>query len=132
MEKVTLETLAKDLHKAKKDEGAAKKIRIECEEKIAELVETGDNGSKTVAAGDDLKVTVKRALYYKGDVDAIRALDIPEELMPITLIPAQAASYAFDQKAYEALKESNPQVFAVVAPSVDVKPAKVSVTIKLA
>lgn len=132
MEAKTLQELAVELHQSKKTEAAAKKVRIECEEKIAELVETGDNGSKTVAAGDDLKVTVKRALNYKGDVDAIRALDIPEELMPITLIPAQAASYAFDEKAYEALKEANPQVFAVVAPSVEVKPAKVSVTVKLA
>jgi len=128
----TVETLAIELHQAKKDEKKAKGIRIECEEKIAELVETGENASKTIPAGLDLKVTVKRALGYKADVDAIRALDIPDDMMPITLVPAQAASYAFDQKAYEALKEENQMVFAKVAEAVAVVPRKVSVTVKLA
>ena len=132
MEDKTVEALAIELHQAKKTESAAKTLRIECEEAIAVLVETGENASKTVAAGADLKVTVKRSLGYKADVDAIRALDIPDDMMPITLVPAQAASYAFDQKAYEALKEENQMVFAKVAEAVAVVPRKVSVTVKLA
>ena len=127
-----IKELAEKLYDAKKTEKAAKETRIECEEAIAALVETGDNGSKTVSAGEDLKVTVKRALGYKADVDAIRALNIAEEVMPLKLTDPVPGMYVFDEKAYEALKDDHPDVFAIVATTVDVVPRKVSVTIKLA
>jgi len=128
----TLEELATELYDAQQTEKKAKNTRIVCEVEIAKLIETGDNGSKTVPAGERLKVVVKRAMSYKADVDAIRALDIPEEVMPIKMTDPVPAGYLFDQKAYEALREDHPDVFNVVAAAVEAVPRKVSVTLKLA
>ena len=127
-----LNELAKKLFDARRIEADAKKTRIECEEAIAELVETGDNGSKTVDAGEGLKVTVKRALGYKADVEAIRRLDIADEVKPLKLTDPVPASYVFDEKAYEDLKDTHPDVFATIAKAVEVVPRKVSVSLKLA
>lgn len=129
---MTLLQLAQELFATKRAEEEAKKLRIECEEKIAALVETGIDGSKTVDAGEGLKLTVKRGMNYKANVDAIRALDIPEEVMPLSMTDPQPAGYVFDKKAYEALREQHPDVFAVVAQAVEATPAKVSVTLKMA
>ena len=128
----TLNELAKNLFDAKRTEDAAKKARITAEEAIALLVETDDNGSKTVDAGEGLKVTVKRAMAYEADVEAIRALDIPEDLLPVELHPAIPAEYGFDEKGYEWLRKERPDVFAKVAEHVTATPRKVSVSLKLA
>lgn len=125
-----LQALAGQLFDAKRREDAAKKERIEVEEKIAALVATPENGSKTVDAGNGIKVTVKRALGYKADVDAIRALDLGGVAqVPVKLVPA---SYAFDEKAYEQLLAEHPSLAAQFAEHVTVVPRKVSVTMKLA
>jgi len=123
--------LACILADAKREEGTAKKKRISCEEQIAALIETADNGSKTVDAGDGLKVTVKRALGYAVDVDAIRSLDLPEGVIPLKLTDPVEAMYVFDQKAYENIVENHPDVAAKLADCITSKPRKVSVTLKL-
>jgi len=121
-----LSGLASKLYDAKKVEEAARTARIAIEEQIAEVVETGENESKTVKACDGLKITVKRALNYKADVDAIRALAIDDT--PLKLVPSK---YELDTKAYELLKTKDPQRFKMVSQHVVTKPAKVSVTLKL-
>ena len=127
-----LEVLAGQLYDAKHKESVAKTQRIVLEEKIAELVETGDNGSKTVPAGDGIRVTVKRAMSYKADVCAIRALSIREDLMPIKITPPVPTGFAFDEKAYESIIAAHPEVAHKLAPYVTVTPRKVSVALKLA
>jgi plasmid stabilization system protein ParE len=129
MDDSTLNELAGKLFDAKRAEDAAKKVRIECEEAIAALVETPENGSKTVDAGDGLKVVVKRAIGYFADVEAIRGLDISEDILPVTLVPS---SYTFNERAYESLRDVRPDLFAKIAKHVETKPRKVSVTLKLA
>jgi hypothetical protein len=127
----SIEDLAIVLATAKRQEDEAKARRIEAEEAIAALVETPANGSRTVAAGPGLKITVKRALGYKADVDAIRALGLPEELAPIRLTDPVPAGYAFDEKAYEDLVADHPTVAAKLADCVVATPRKVSVSIKI-
>ena len=127
-----LNELAKALFEARRDEDAAKKKRIETEEAIALLVETGDNGSKTVDCGDGLKVVVKRELGYTADLAAIRALDLSDELLPVLPTPPVPAGYEFDKKAYEKLRTEHPDAFAIVAKYVEIKPRKVAVSLKLA
>jgi hypothetical protein len=125
-----LATLAGQLFDAKRAEENAKLRRIQIEEQIAELVETTPIGSKTVDAGNGIKVTIKRALGYKADVDAIRAMDLGDVAqIPVKLVPA---SYVFDEKAYERLLEEHPSLAAQFAEHVTVTPRKVSVTMKLA
>lgn len=128
----SLSKLAKELFEAKRAEDAAKKLRIECEEAIAKMVNTKDIGSSTIECGDGFKVTVKRGIIYTANVEAIRtelsALDIP---LPLEFVPAVAPTYVFDEKAYEALRDSNPDLFGKVAAFVETKPRKVSVTLAL-
>jgi len=119
-----IETLAHELYDAKRAEDASTAARISVEERIAALVETGDNGSKTVEAGA-LKVTVKRALSYKADLDNLRMI----AGAPLKLVPEKSE---LDSKAYEKLRTSNPALFATVAEFVTVTPRKVSVELKLA
>ena len=122
----TLEHLATKLYDAKKAEEAAKRVRIEIESGIAALVDTPENGSKTVEAGS-LKVTVKRALAYEADVQELRkALG---DLAPIEVIPEEQA---FSPSLYEKLGRENPAAFAKAAAFVTTKPRKVSVVLKLA
>jgi hypothetical protein len=125
---MTLEELAKELYKAKKQEEEAKELRISIEEAIAEQVATTDRGSKTVVAGD-LKITVKRDISYSADIDAIRNdSSIPEKLKPLILKPS---SYEFKAANYEALREKNPEVFTRIAAYVTTSPKKVAVSLKL-
>ena len=125
----TLLELAKDMFEAKRAEDEAKTKRIAAEEAIAALVETDDNGSKTVACGEGLKVTVKRALSYDADVEAIRALEI--EKHPVTYVAPVGARFEFDFRAYEEMREKDPEAFKLVAQHVTTKPRKASVTLKL-
>lgn len=126
-----LHELAVDLFTAKRAEDEAKKLRIEAEMAIATLVETGDNGSKTVDAGEGLKVVVKRKMNYKADIDAIMALNIPKLLSPIVVTPPVPEGNAFDEKAYEELRENHPETFKAISKYVTATPSKVSVTLKL-
>ena len=124
----TLQELAVTLFEAKQLESKAKKTRIEAEEQIAKLIETPEQGSKTEDAGNGIRITVKRGLLFKADVDAIREMDIPEEVMPIKCIPA---SYAFDMKTYEYVRGHHPDVASKLARHITTKPAKTAVTLKL-
>lgn len=119
-----IETLAQELYDARRAEDAASAARIAIEERIAALVETGDTGSKTVEAGA-LKVTVKRGLSYKCDIENMRLI----AGAPVKFVPAKPA---LDEKAYEKLRETNHSLFAQVAQFVTVTPRKVSVELKLA
>ena len=123
-----LETLAGKLATAKREESEAKARRIQMEEEIAALIETPENGSKTVEAGPGLKVTVKRSLIYKADIDAIKALDLPSNLIPIKTKPAEDV---LDVKGYEWIMENNHEISLRLVKHVTVTPAKVSVTLKL-
>ena len=64
-----LAELVKELYVAKQNEEVAKKARSAVEERIAALVPTAENGSRTVDSGV-MKVTVKRANSYKIDDEA--------------------------------------------------------------
>jgi len=124
-----LNTLACQLYHAKQAESNAKKVRIAAEIAIAALVPIeGDSGSRTVDAGDGIKVTVKQGTNYKVDIAAIRMLDLPEGVSPVKFIPSD---YAFDRVAYENIRENHPDVLTKLAGCVTATPAKVAVTLRL-
>lgn len=128
-DKTTMELneLARELYAAKRTEDAAKKQRIQIEERIAALVETPERGSRTVDAGEGMKINVKRDLSYEGDVQALcKALG---DLAPVEIIPEELA---FSPKKYEALRESNPAAFEAATRHVSTRPRKVSVSLRLA
>jgi hypothetical protein len=122
----TLAELAGFLYDAKKREDAAKLERIDIEEQIAAMVETPDNGSKTVDAGNGLKVVVKRSLNYKADMEGLVSLDGLVIRIPVK------TKQVFDEKAYEEIRASLPKDYAKISEFVTISPAKTSVTLKLA
>jgi len=128
----SLNSLVIKLHDAKQKESAAKDVRVDLENQIAAHVDTPDNGSRTVEAGNGIKVTVKRAIGYKADVDAIRASDIPDVVKPLNLTDPKPAEYVFDPKKYEALRAHHPDLAAKLADCVVATPRKPSVSMKLA
>lgn len=123
--------VVEELAEAKGAERAAKDIRIALEEKVAEIVVCGDNATVTVDSGQGLRVTVKRAMSYKADVDAIVRLGLPEEVLPLKDTDPVPAGVKFDEKEYERIRVDHPDVFAQIAPLVDASHRKVSVTLKI-
>lgn len=123
-----LNELVKKLITARSQEQKAKENRIAVEEKIIEIIEKPENGSTTIAAGKGLKITVTTGSTYKADVEAIRNLDIAEEVMPVKLFPAE---YKFDAKEYERIISDHPDIAAKLGKFVVVTPKKVSVTPKI-
>jgi hypothetical protein len=126
-----LERLAVELSNAKVTEAKAKDIRIECEAEICKLVETEDVGSKTVPAGDRMKITVKRSISYKPDMEAL--LELEGIKLPLTTVPEEtiAEHDVFDKKLYEKMLKDPPMGFAKVLDCIVVNQLKPSVTIKL-
>ncbi len=125
---MNLSELCGRLYDAKQREAAAKAERIELEEAVAALVETPENGSRTVDAAPGLKVNVKRAMGYRADVEAILGLGLADEAAPLRLVPAK---YEFDAKAYELIRRGNPALAERLAGCVTATPRKVAVTLKL-
>lgn len=119
-----LAELVKELYTAKQNEEVAKKARIAVEERIAALIETAENGSRTMDTGV-MKVTVKRANSYKIDDEAAFAQHFP------TLVKQIPAKWEIDVKAYEAEREKDSPLYREAAEHVAVTPKKVSVTLKV-
>lgn len=118
-----------ELQAAKAAEQTARLHRISVEEKIVACVEGApESGSRTLGEKGGLRATVKFGLSYKADVAAIRALDVDPEVLPLKFVPSK---WELDGRAYEALSESHPKVFARVAACVERKASKPSVELKL-
>ena len=120
-----LAELVKELYTAKQNEEVAKKARIAVEERIAALVETAENGSRTVDTGV-MKVTVKRANSYKiiGEPQLFA-------YQFSNLVKRIPATYEIDVKAYEAEREKDSQTYRAACQHVVVTPKKVSVILKV-
>ena len=119
-----LAELVKELYTAKQNEEVAKKARIAVEERIAALVETPENGSRTVDTGV-MKVTVKRENSYKIDEERLFADTFPG------LVKEVPASWKIDVKAYEAERAKDSETYREACQHVTVTPKKVSVSLKV-
>ena len=114
-----IDTLALHLVNARADEAQAKQIRIDAEEAIIAQYDTAESGSQTIKTGNGLKLTLKTGLNYKvGGMENIPN-DLRKETVKVTL----------DEKAYEALRESDPMEFDRVAQFVTTTPKKAAVTV---
>jgi len=124
-----LDSLAGDLLDAKAEEDIARKRRIAIEEQIADLVPTEERGQQTVSLSGGYKLTVKRDLSYKADVEAIcacaaKCCEYPPPIKSKT-------THELDVAGYEWYRERYPDVFSLLAQHVEVKPKKVAITVKV-
>lgn len=104
-------------------------VRNQIETEIAALIPSEDMGQKTVTLKDGTKITVKRGLIYKADLNKIEfALADFEALAPIET----KTTRELDIEGYEWYRANDLLIFPHIAQHVTVTPRKVSVTLKAA
>lgn len=104
-------------------------VRNQIETEIAALIPSEGVGQKTVSLEDGTKITVKRGLIYKADLNKIEfALADFEALAPIKT----KTTRELDIKGYEWYRANDSLIFPHIAQHVAVTPRKVSVTLKAA
>ncbi len=132
MDKTKLLTLSRALLEIKEKEEEIKSSRILLEGKIALLIPTEDSGQKTVTLDDGSKVTVKRGLIYKADVQDIRGVFSDEFIRKELPVPISVkVEEKLDVKGYEWYRENHPKIFNELAEFVTVTPKKVAITLKM-
>lgn len=99
---------------------------------IAKLVPGPEVGSKSKKVSEDLKVTVKRELIFKPDVDKIREVCTSRSSGESVLFPPLKSKTVveLDEKGYRWYEANNPAIFKLIAEHVSAKPAKVYVEVK--
>lgn len=119
-----LSNFARQYAEAKAAETVAIEKRRAIAEQIALLVKHTAEGAKTYAS-DDWKVTVKVPLIRSMDWDKWHEVKerIPFELWPVELRPY------LDEKGVKWLEANKPQIYAVLAEVLTVKPGAVQVTV---
>lgn len=123
----SLEDLFADLVQAKQRKKAAEADMLSLESKILEHVaDRPEKGRAKLKAGP-VSATIEFGLTYKAEVNKIVAIETEKQL-PVKLVEAH---YELDERAYEALRESDPELFATVAQFVTTKPKKPSFELKL-
>lgn len=119
MGEVSIDDLAARLAEARKNEQDARAARIEAEEAILAQFELGDSERKTVKTGNGLKLTLQTGLTYK-----LAKGELPDWL-PIK----ETVKRELDVKAYENIRETNPETAKQIAEFVTTTPKKPSVTL---
>lgn len=112
---------------AKRDEEAATKLRLECEQRILALHPAREEGSETFEAAG-YKVTLTGKLTYKcDDMDALlhACSQWPAHLQPVKTV------VQLDTTGAKFLRANEPEVWRSIAQHVTVSPAKTAVTVKV-
>jgi len=119
--------LAGELLAVKARESAAKADRWAIEAKLAALIPCAEEGQRTIRLPDKTGIVIVRGLAYKMDADAIRELMTNPEYPPPIV---SKATHTLDVAGYKWYRENHPDIFSALARHVEVKPKKVSVTVK--
>lgn len=110
---------------AKRDEEAAKKRRIECEERILALAPPKEEGAQTVEVAG-FKVTTTGSLTYSlDDVEALREIT---RTWDSNLVPLKTKT-ELDSTGAKYLRRERPELWNQIARVITVKPAKASVKV---
>jgi hypothetical protein len=120
-----LEALVQAFIAAKQAEDAAKKARVEIEERILALTPPREEGSDTISVGG-FKLTTTGKLNYKADdLEAVREITRGWDA---NLVPIKTTS-ALDETGCKYLRRERPELWAQLARAVTVAPAKASVKV---
>jgi hypothetical protein len=110
---------------AKRAEDAAKKARVDAEDRILALQPSKEEGATTVEAGG-YKLTLTGALSYKcDDLDALREIT---RRWDGNLVPLKTST-ALDATGCKFLRRERPDLWGELARVVTITPAKVSVKV---
>lgn len=116
-----LEQLCVTLASLRNEREAINAKIVEIEEQITPLVETPEEGSKTLKLTNGLKVTVERGYNYR--VKAKEMLEALGDDAPLRV------KMELDKTAYRKLKDTDPVGFMQAAEFVTATPKKTSVTL---
>ena len=124
MQTMSPEALAAQWIAAKNAENEAKDKRLEIERQLIEVVEVKEEGSTTNTLKNGVKVVTKGGYTYKADVQKLLALTASWPEKPVkTKVEA-------DEAFLKAVRHDRPDLWAVIAEAVTLKPAKVYITIE--
>lgn len=123
----TTEQLVDQLIAAKADEARATKNRVVIEEKLIARLGNKSEGATTTELANGMKVTITGKQTYKADMDLLMSLanNLPPNLRPIKV------ETKLDETGAKYLRANEPEVWAMLAPAITVKPAKTAVEIKV-
>jgi hypothetical protein len=127
-----LTKLTEDFMEAKTRENESRQKRIDIEDKIAAIIKTPEEGQKTVSLGS-IKLTVKRGLSYKADLEEIIAMfdaGISDGHLPLACPIKSSTRRELDIQGYKWYQKNYPDVFRSMSKHIEVKPKKVAVSIK--
>lgn len=111
---------------AKKAEDAAKKHRVEIEERILALAPAREEGSETTTLDNGLKLTTTGKLSYKADdLEALREITRGWDA---NLVPIKSVS-ALDETGCKYLRKERPELWKQVAGVITVAPAKTALKV---
>lgn len=121
----TLPDLVQQWIDAKSAEEAANMRRVTLEAQILELQPAKEEGSTTHELPGGMKLTLTGKLSYKADIAKLQqlAVNLPENLRPLK------TEVKLDETGAKYLRAKEPQLWALIAPAIEVKPAKVGVKV---
>lgn len=111
---------------AKRKEDDAKAERINIENDILKLHPAREEGSDTVLTGYGNKIKLTGKMTYKADVDKLIML---AGQWPVEIRPYRTKLEA-DETRLKAIRSERPDLWAQIAPAVEIKPAKTGVSIE--
>ena len=122
--KPTMDALVEQWIAAKRDEDAANARRAQIEQQMCELQPPKEEGATTVEVGG-YKVTLTGKLTYKADMPMLLELvqKLPEDRRPVK------QETKLDETGAKYLRSKEPALWAIIAPAIEVKPAKVGVRV---
>lgn len=125
MDLAKVESLSRSWLEAKKMESSWRDTRIQMENEILEITGSKPEGSETHSAGD-FKVTVTGKMTRTLDADLWESIkdSIPENLRPVSYKPF------LELKGLRYLQNNEPEIYAIAAKAIEVKPAKTAIAIK--
>lgn len=125
MDLAKVEALSRFWIEATQMEASWRKTRLLMEGAILDITGSKPEGSETHAAGD-FKVTVTGKMTRTLDADLWESVkdSIPEDLRPVTYNPS------LDLKGLRYLQNNEPEIYAIAAKAIEMKPAKTAIAIK--
>lgn len=118
--------LSQEWLEAKAAEEAAKLKRYEIEAKVTARLTAPEEGSKTYRL-DKFKAVLSGRLNYRADVPQLITL---AEQLPPHLRPLKTET-VLDTKGAKWIRENEPDMWQIIAPAIEVKPAKTGVKIEI-
>lgn len=123
---MTLDQLVAAWIEAKRDEDAANTRRVAIEQAICALQPAKEEGASTMELAGGMKLTLTGKLTYRvTDMPKLQELaaKLPENMRPIKSEPK------LDEAGAKYLRAKEPALWAIIAPAIEVKPAKTAVKV---